>query len=209
MQPPPTSTTLSVRRSYAQCPEELCSVSGGVTNQCPMFGNTYHFEEKAINLPNSEGDKIVSEEYYNKIRNSSRIKAVAESFYLLSSGREYQWYNTDAKPYEEFFTVFLKVGLLATTGYYYVAAKQANSEINSSFMGFGSDQAIAKFHNRYNNFKIAGGITASLFGITAIHSYIRFGTDSDYKDLHITSSSLKQDQFQKLSSITLGVSYVF
>ena len=186
--PPPTSTTLSDREGY---------------------GNSYHFEEKAINLPNSEGDKIVSEEYYNKIRNSSRIKAVAESFYLLSSGREYQWYNTDAKPYEEFFTVFFKVGLLATTGYYYVAAKQANSEINSSFMGFGSDQAIAKFHNRYNNFKIAGGITASLFGFTAIHSYIRFGTDSDYKDLHITNSSLKQDQFQKLSSITLGVSYVF
>jgi hypothetical protein len=171
-------------------------------------------KEKGVKLEKEKVAGVVDKEYFNRIQSSSRFKSVGESFYLLSSGRGYQWFNGKTNYWEEPTTIVIKILLLATTVYYYSSSVKANQDVHNSFLGFGSDARIQKFQREYNNYRIAGIATGLFFGYSAIHSFIRFGRDESYKDLNIHERKFIRidevsERLQSINQIQFGFEFRF
>jgi hypothetical protein len=172
---------------------------------------------KGIKIESKRIEGVIDKNYYDTILSSNRWKSVSESFYLFSSGSQYQWKGDKLYFREDQATFLLKIVLLSATGYYYLSSVRANQDIRDSYLGFGSDSRIEKFNREYNQFQIFSLLTGLFFGYSAIHSYIRFGTDSNYKDLHldnrrilpISDLSLKDSNSRNITHLQMGIEFKF
>ncbi|WP_061266428.1 hypothetical protein [Leptospira interrogans] len=175
-----------------------------LNNGPALFGEVGEFQGFYFIRNSKIGKKVskdqvidfVSEEYYNKIKYSSALKSVFRSLVFFNASADKQWrgFPQDNSPtdgrLEDFFTLWIKIGLLLLTAAAYADADERNHSLKNAYSGFNGKEKHA-FQNSYTRYQILGGITIGFFTFTTIKAYVRFGKNDHYKDLQIQGRELR------------------
>lgn len=127
-------------------------------------------------------NSIVSREYFDSIRNSSRLGSAFRSLlFFNASARGTYPYDPD----KDKKTLLTKLGLLGLTAVAFVDASYRARSARTSIKYFTDSSRVRAFKQAQGTFYLSAAVTGGYYLFTALRAHQDFGHSSDGRDLRI------------------------